>query len=128
MFIALDPGTSLCRNSACRDETSGRTPSRTGTGKPRGPKRRRASASIASTWAAAYSGWVITRCAPASSLRSSRSHSVAASADVGFRAQAMVNPARCPIGEPAWSSPRLRRARTDTRPTESTSQTPVPVG
>ena len=34
-----------------------------------------------------------------------------ASAAVGSRAQAMVNPARWPIGEPAWSSPRLRRAR-----------------
>ena len=51
----------------------------------------------------------MTRSAPAASLRSRRSHSVAASAAVGSRAQAIVKPAGWPIGEPAWSSPRLSR-------------------
>ena len=85
------PGTSLWRNSAWRADTSGSTPSSSGTGNPPGPNRRRASVSIASTWAASYSGWVMTRWAPAASLRSRRSHSVAASAAVGSRAQAIVN-------------------------------------
>ena len=40
----------------------------------------------------------------------------------------MVNDARWPMGEPAWSSPRLSRVRISIRPIESTSQTPVPVG
>ena len=44
-----------------------------------------------------YSGWVITRCAPAASFRSRRSHSVAASAAVESSAQAIVKPARWPI-------------------------------
>ena len=41
------------------------------------------------------------RCAPAAILRSRRSHSVAASAAVGSRAQAIVKPAGAPIGLPA---------------------------
>ena len=40
----------------------------------------------------------------------------------------MVKPAGAPIGLPAWSSPRLSRARIPMSPIESTSQTPVPVG
>ena len=40
----------------------------------------------------------------------------------------IVKPAGWPMGEPAWSSPRLSRARTSISPIESTSQTPVPVG
>ena len=63
------PGTSLCRNSAWRLLWSGRTPSSTGIGKPPRPKRRSASASIASTCARSYSGWVMIRWAPASILR-----------------------------------------------------------
>ena len=122
------PGTSLWRNSACRVDCSGRTPRRSGIGKPSAPKRRRASSNIASTCSIEYSGWVMIRWAPAAILRSNRSHSVAASAAVGSSAQAMVNPACCPIGEPAASSPRLRRARISTSPIESTSQTPVAVG
>ena len=51
-------------------------------------------ASIASTWARSYSGWVMIRCAPAAILRSRRSHSVAASAAVGSSAQAIVKPGR----------------------------------
>ena len=70
----------------------------------------------------------MTRCAPAASLRSRRSHSVAASAAVGSSAQAIVKPAGWPIGDPDWSSPRLSRVRMSMSPIESTSQTPVPVG
>ena len=99
-----------------------------GTGKPAGPNRRRASASIDSTCSTEYSGWVMTRCAPAASFRSRRSHSVAASAAVESRAQAIVNPARWPIDAPVGSSARLSRVRISIRPIESTSQTPVPVG
>ena len=73
-------------------------PDRTGAA-TRGPSPRPARRS--------YSGWVMTRWAPASILRSRRSHSVAASAAVGSSAQAMVNPAGAPIGLPAPSSPRF---------------------
>ena len=60
---------------------------------PARPNRRRASSNIASTCSIEYNGWVMIRCAPASTLRSSRSHSVAASAAVGSSAQAIVNEA-----------------------------------
>ena len=66
----------------------------------------------------------MTRWAPAASLRSSRSHSVAASC--GGRVERAGDRERrlLPIAEPAWSSPRLRRVRISIRPIESTSQTP----
>ena len=70
----------------------------------------------------------MTKCAPAASLRSRRSHSVRVSWAVGSSAHAITNWAGVPIGEPAWSSPRLRRAMTSMSPIESTSQTPVPIG
>ena len=82
-----------------RRASSPPAPRRTAAGSSRGGRRRPA-------------------CAPGGPTRSS------VSAAVGSRAQAIVNVACWPMGEPAWSSPRLRRARISIRPIESTSQTP----
>ena len=102
------PGTSLWRNSAWRVETSGSTPSRTGTGKPRRtePSPGLGEHRLDLLDRVERLGHHQVRARP-SSFRSRRSHSVAASAAVESRAQAIVNPARWPIDAPDGSSAQV---------------------
>ena len=56
------PGTSLCRNSALRELSSGMTPMKTGT--PSGLSR----ATVCRASATSNTGWVMTYCAPGGEL------------------------------------------------------------
>ena len=79
------PGTSLCRNSACRPLSSGHTPMKIGT------LRCAVRLATISTSAGSNTGWVITYCAPAAILRSRRAICASRNFAFGLNVQPITN-------------------------------------